>query len=1292
MTCTLSDGGRAENVGGTRKNGSVSNPELVTALDLDQWSGSMASKPMLPVLVRRLILATTSVTEITMRAGEGVLLSGWDGLVRGDVDDPHVPRGVSAWELGTKKRVRSKAQSDLKGRTGTPLGVDPATTTYVAVTSRRWPGRDDWRDDWRAAGPWADVRAYDADDLETWLERAPSVHYWISEQLGREPRDVATPDTWWERWSGRTRLVLPRGFVLAGRDAAVAQIRGALGKPTRPITVAAASREEALAVICASLIGDGSDGDDVDDLRARALVVSRAGTWDRLVDSGRGLVLVADFDDADLGSALRKGHHVVVPVGREARLGAGDIEIPPLDRHTATEILIAEPAGIERDLAGRYAAHAGRNILSLRRTLAINPAFEKPSWSQGAEGCRLVPLVLAGSWSEDVEGDREAVEALSGRPYADVEADLAVWSALDDAPLLRLGSAWRVVSKEDAWDLIFRLVTPTDLARFHELAPRVLQEPDPALDVPPARRFMASIVGEPRRYSARLQQGLADTAAFLGGYATDQVLRDGLTGKLHARRLVTAVTGNASADGTGRAWQSLADVLPLLAEAAPDTFLDAIDPGLRRDEPLLRSLFFDSQLASFGTTSPHISLVWALENIAWSSGHMSRAAHALARMAEIDPDPEAPLHPRPAASLANLFGLSGPQTSLPLGRRLVVLDALRRRHPSTAWLVMRAVLPTHLGRGSGSLSHHPRWRSWAQGQPATITYAELFDGITKVLTRAVEDAGKDPGRWHDLADHIDSLPVADRDRLLAAFEAFDPATLGDEGRVEVWRALADLAGQHRQFPDAPWAMPGDDVGRVESVAARFAPASLVDLHADLFSHHPRLSGVDPLDPAVYDLALQAARRDAVRVILDSGAVAELRRLGAAAVLPAAAGWTAAEVRGDDLADELLPLLGGSGPDGEVARGYAGARIEAEGLDWVARQLRRRPAGESVRQQAGLLLAVPRPGAALIAIIDGLHADVDASFWEHMVPMRAEPGARPLVVRRLIEHGRAGAALGVLVMMLSASPGTGPAPDTGLVESALLGVATGPSVNARHTASLSWQVGQLLDYLERSSSDLQTRARLEFLFTGLLQHSRPARALDEALRGDPALFAEILSYVYWAEDEPRDQDVPPGRRVVATAGFAVLRSWRTPPGLGPDGTVDAESLRAWVTEARRLASASGRPATGDCTIGMVLAYVPPGSDGLWPAEPVRDLIEDLQSPAFENGLRSGKLNSRGLVWSSPADGGIQERDFAAQFRAWAERVADGWHRTAALLRQLADTYDEWAQREDDRSEDFADEGP
>jgi hypothetical protein len=46
----------------------VSNPELITAVDLDQWSGTLTAQTTLPILVRRLILATTPVTEITMRA------------------------------------------------------------------------------------------------------------------------------------------------------------------------------------------------------------------------------------------------------------------------------------------------------------------------------------------------------------------------------------------------------------------------------------------------------------------------------------------------------------------------------------------------------------------------------------------------------------------------------------------------------------------------------------------------------------------------------------------------------------------------------------------------------------------------------------------------------------------------------------------------------------------------------------------------------------------------------------------------------------------------------------------------------------------------------------------------------------------------------------------------------------------------------------------------------------------------------------------------------------------------
>lgn len=108
--------------------------------------------------------------------------------------DPHVPLGLSGWELGTGEPPREKAQRDYRNRVRHPCGVDPATTTFVEVTARAWDGRKTWRDARRAHGVWADVRIYDATDLELWMERVPSAHVRISKMLGREPRDARTPD------------------------------------------------------------------------------------------------------------------------------------------------------------------------------------------------------------------------------------------------------------------------------------------------------------------------------------------------------------------------------------------------------------------------------------------------------------------------------------------------------------------------------------------------------------------------------------------------------------------------------------------------------------------------------------------------------------------------------------------------------------------------------------------------------------------------------------------------------------------------------------------------------------------------------------------------------------------------------------------------------------------------------------------------------------------------------------------------------------------------------------------
>ena len=139
------------------------------------WSDTPDARHQLPALVRQLVMATAQVSEIEMPSGSSVQTGGWDGLVVAESGNPWVPEGNSGWELSCNKDARGKATSDYDKRTNDPRGEHTANTTFVFVTSRRWPGKREWARERRERGPWADVRAFDVDNLVAWLEQAPNI-------------------------------------------------------------------------------------------------------------------------------------------------------------------------------------------------------------------------------------------------------------------------------------------------------------------------------------------------------------------------------------------------------------------------------------------------------------------------------------------------------------------------------------------------------------------------------------------------------------------------------------------------------------------------------------------------------------------------------------------------------------------------------------------------------------------------------------------------------------------------------------------------------------------------------------------------------------------------------------------------------------------------------------------------------------------------------------------------------------------------------------------------------------
>jgi hypothetical protein len=1261
------------------------NPELVDATDLLHWAERRDSATRFPELARRLVSVAPGLSRLTGRAGDGTSLPGWDLIAEANPGDAFVPQGISAWEFSVSSRPQQKAAHDLKKRTENALGLDPGKSTVVLVSLRRWPGKDEWAAKRTEDGPWREVRAYDADDIEAWLHLRPSVHYWLSFVLGRRPDAARSLDQWWGAWAGETDPALPVDLMLAGRAEHVAALEQWLESDEAVLTVQADARDEAAAFVASALLRTekAAGGPALE----RALMVTDTAAWDQVISSDVALLLLPVGEIPPLGEAIERGHRVLVTAGPDVRGQGRIVRLSRLRRDEARDALVA--AGVPERRASELALLARRSLMALRRRLGVAPAFRRPPWAEAPDGVRLAPVMLLGRWSGSKAGDQDALVAMAGRSYGEVQRDLARWSSSEDPPVRRLGHSWMVSSKEDLWLLLAPYLSAPDFDAFRRVFAEVLTEEDPALALEPERRHMASLFGHERNWSSDLREGVVDTVAFLGSRGEED-MPGGRTAEQEASALVESVLAWASADESGDRWASLGGLLPLLAEAAPDRFLGHVEAGLRGPDPLLRTIFRDSSSDGlFGDSSPHTGMLWALEGLCWEAEYLGRSAQALAGLAEIDPGGR--LANRPAASLRDVFLAYQPHTSASLGLRLEVLDAIRGRNPQVAWALLRALLPsTH---DWWSPTHAPRWRDWRPDDVPMATAAEIVTLCTDLVTRLVADAQDDCERWAQLVPEIADIPRPSREVLLEALRSMPARLQSREDQATVWAALDAFVAKHRRFPDAQWSLDTPEIDEVAAIRDLFHPPAEVERAAEVFGYFPTVPGIDERHGAEYEAALASARDEAVRRVLAADGLPGLIRLAEDAEVPEFIGAALVRLNDPSHFEPVVALLKEAAPVSKLAWGYVAAWSEAQGWESVSAELEAHESTWTPATKAELLLAVGVTEEALDRVAS-LGEQVSDLYWRRVSPYRVTRDLVSRVVLRLLEHDRPWSAVELLAHHAMVTQSSDEPLDTDVVATALEAAVFRESSEEPATSGLAHELGLLLDLLEDAHDE--RAARIEFPLLGLLQFQRPPRALHRQMATDPEFFADIVCRVYRADaatsDEGSAADDDEGSEsdaAFAELAYTLLRSMHTVPGHRDDGSVDGEVLRAWFSETMRLLQETGRGQVANVVLGEVLAWAPPGEDGIWPCEAVRDIVDDTRSDDLDRGLHIGRSNSRGVTSRSPADGGTKERELAKEYRLWASQISARWPRTAGLLRGLAESYEQEARWHDESAERWMD---
>lgn len=830
------------------------------------------------------------------------------------------------------------------------------------------------------------------------------------------------------------------------------------------------------------------------------------------------------------------------------------------------------------------------------------------------------------------------------------------------------------------WSLLARYLTRADLERFEEVALDVLGTPDPRFDLPDDQRWMVGTLGDSPRCSGLLREGLADTLAVMGARGDTTPLSVGVSARDHATRIVRRLLERANEDW--RVWASLSRSLPLLAEAAPDAFLAAVEEGLAGQQPVLLNLFPEKEDPLFGS-SPYTGLLWALETLAWSTEHLGHAALLLARLAQLEPGGK--LGNRPQNSLGEIFLLWHPQTAATLEQRLRVLDAIRDREPEVAWHLLCQLLPQHSGIAHSTAT--PRWREWLPETLPRLTRGGFIKGVRNVASRMLADAGESGPRWRDLIEALSTLPLDQHEAVVERLATMDAEQLQQADREIIWHALRKLISDHRSFSDADWALPQERVDRLDEIYRRLEPREPTAKYGWLFAGWPNLPEGLEQDFEARRQAVFDAQVGAVRAVYAQAGLAGLLDLAGRVEQPIALGMTLGETELlEGAEDELLrEHLAADDPSrGQFARGFVLGRLKGRGREWVEAKLIGVAKAWSPAQRAELLACLPNDGRTW-DLAGGTDPETERLYWRLVPPYGIhDPTEVERAARQFLEHGRPCTAIELLALHARRQNALPPALIADALERTL---QTSPEDDPPRS-SFSHHVSKLLDLLEGSEGvDERRIAALEWGYLPLLgryPRDRSPKLLHRELARNPDFFAQIVALVFRAEgEEPRE--LSEEERSRAERAYDLLSSWRAVPATADDGTISADALKDWVRRAREACAASGRAAIGDEKIGEILSGSPGGADGAWPHPAVRDLIEDVASANLKRGLEIGLYNSRGVVSKDPTEGGLQERQLADRYAGFAAAIKDRWPRTAAMLRRIADGYRAEAQGEDQEAE-------
>jgi hypothetical protein len=888
-------------------------------------------------------------------------------------------------------------------------------------------------------------------------------------------------------------------------------------------------------------------------------------------------------------------------------------------------------------------------------------------WNINQSAPELALACLVGSWNENSAADKSILSQLARLEYERWIPKLREILQIEGSPVVFKNGIWNVKNRKELWQNLGSRIFDDNIDTLKKCIVTVLTERDPKFELPKEDRYASSIYGKVLKFSPRLRTGLAESLALLGCLPED--LNNCSLNKAETTAILGVREIFNNADWV--LWASLTDLLPLLAEAAPDEFLNAVENHLQQENTPFKEIFAQEGVGIFGWNYL-TGLLWALETLAWEETYLVRVTILLGELAKIDPGGN--WANRPSNTLRSIFLPWLPQTTASIEKRMVAIKTLDKELPSISWELLLSILPNV--HQVSSYTRKPKFRnSIPSNWNEKVTNIDYWRQIEFFAELAVEKAKDNLVRLEKLIDNLDNLPKTAFENLLSHLSSEKITSQKDEIKVNIWNSLVDFTSKHKLYSDAKWALPSGILEKIDTVAEKLKPKDPLYYYARLFTSRD----VDLYEARgnweEQDRKLDERRQKAVKEILDSGGLNNVLNFLDNVDAPVKVG-SALGGFSDHLIDEkLLPfyLDTDNRKVEQFISAYVWRKFHLHRWNWVDKLI---SMTWSKIQLSRFLTFLPFTLETWKRVSEKL-SDSDSLYWEktNVNPYHSE-GDMTIAIDKLIEYRRPHAAIYCIFKTVYDKK---PLDITRSISALKAGLNSQEPINTMD----SYHITEIIKVLQQDSSVNEDELfRVEWAYLPLLdEHNNVTpRTLEFRLASDPEFFCEVIRLIYRSKKmhEQEEKETQEQNENILKNAWDLLYKWRTPPGTQRNGSFDEQQFKSWLETVIEKCEETGHLEVALINTGKILYYSPSDPTGFWINKTVAEVLNRKDTDEIRSGYRTEVFNSRGFHFVDPT--GKQEFELAELYRKLADETENnGYQRFAVTLRRIAESYENDARR-------------